>query len=413
MISIKNSLIILFSIFPVVIISGNLSINISIILISLIFLISLTTKKDLFKGQKKIFLLLSFFFLSLLINLIFSNNFYLSAPRVIKFFFIIFFIISFRFLILNLEIIKINKIYKIWSIIFTIIVIDLIIEFYRGTNIIGLSSIMPGWRLASFTGMESVIGNYFYGFVLVALAYFYQNITNKKYLNLLLAVFLIIISFIIGERANFIKTFIIITCFIFLVYDFSLRSKVISIVALISLIFIFINFNYSYKTRYFSPHLKSIFEKDGLSNYLQTSQYGAQYNVAIEIFKDNPVFGVGIKNYRIENLDSKYDNSYNIHSILKHKSNRFRWGTHPHQIHLEILSETGIFGYSCFFIFITLSIFFSIKSYFVNKNIYQLSAILFVITSMLPLLPSGSFLSTFTSSIFWLNYAMMVGYIKD
>ena len=406
MFSTINSLIILFSIFPLAIIAGNLSINTSIILISLIFLISSIIKTSLLKGQKKNLLLLGFFFISLLINLLFSNNFYLSAPRVIKFFFIIFFIVSFRFLVLNLEKNQINKIYKIWSIIFTIIIIDLIIEFFKGTNIIGLSSQMPGWRLASFTGMESVIGNYFYGFALITLAYFYQNISNKKYLNLLLAIFFIIISLIIGERANFIKTFIIIICFIFLVYDFSLRSKIFSIVALISLVFIFISFNSHYKTRYFSPHLLTILEKNGLSNYLQTSQYGAQYNVAIEIFKDNPVFGVGIKNYRIENLNSKYND-------LKHRENRLRWGTHPHQIHLEILSETGLFGYSCFFIFISLSIFFSIKSYLKNKNIYQLSGILFILTSMLPLLPSGSFLSTYTSSIFWINYAIMIAYIKD
>ena len=406
MFSTINSLIILFSIFPLAIIAGNLSINTSIILISLIFLISSIIKTSLLKGQKKILLLLGFFLIFLLINLLFSNNFGLSSPRVIKFFFIIFFIVSFRFLVLNLEKNQINKIYKIWSIIFTIIIMDLIIEFFKGTNIIGLSSQMPGWRLASFTGMESVIGNYFYGFALITLAYFYQNISNKKYLNLLLAIFFIIISLIIGERANFVKTFIIIICFIFLVYDFSLRSKIFSIVALISLVFIFINFNSSYKTRYFSTHLLTILEKNGLSNYLQTSQYGAQYNVAIEIFKDNPVFGVGIKNYRIENLNSKYDD-------LKHKENRLRWGTHPHQIHLEILSETGLFGYSCFFIFISLSIFFSIKSYLINKNIYQLSGILFVLTSMLPLLPSGSFLSTYTSSIFWINYAIMIAYIKD
>ena len=406
MFSIKNSLIVLFSVFPIAILLGNLSINLSIILISLIFLVSLVAKKIIFKNQNRTFLLLAFFFISLVINLLFSNNFGLSAPRVIKFIFIIFFITSFKFLIINLRENQINKIYKIWSIIFTIVVIDLIIEFFKGTNIIGLSSVMPGWRLASFTGMESVIGNYFFGFVLIALAYVYQNITNGKKLNLLLAIFFIIISFIIGERANFIKTFLIITCFIFLVYDFSLRSKIFSLLAFASLTIILLNFNTSYKNRYFSPHLQTLLEKDGLSKYLQTSQYGAQYNVAIEIFKDNPVFGVGIKNYRIENLNSKYND-------LKHKENRLRWGTHPHQIHLEILSETGLFGFICFFIFMALSIFFSIKSYLTNKNFYQLSGILFILASMLPLLPSGSFLSTYTSSIFWLNYALMIGYIQD
>ena len=406
MFSIKNSLIVLFSVFPIAILLGNLSINLSIILISLIFLVSLVAKKIIFKNQNRTFLLLAFFFISLVINLLFSNNFGLSAPRVIKFIFIIFFITSFKFLIINLRENQINKIYKIWSIIFTIVVIDLIIEFFKGTNIIGLSSVMPGWRLASFTGMESVIGNYFFGFVLIVLAYVYQNITNGKKLNLLLAMFFIIISFIIGERANFIKTFLIITCFIFLVYDFSLRSKIFSLLAFASLTIILLNFNTSYKNRYFSPHLQTLLEKDGLSKYLQTSQYGAQYNVAIEIFKDNPVFGVGIKNYRIENLNSKYND-------LKHKENRLRWGTHPHQIHLEILSETGLFGFICFFIFMALSIFFSIKSYLINKNFYQLSGILFILASMLPLLPSGSFLSTYTSSIFWLNYALMIGYIQD
>ena len=406
MFSIKNSLIVLFSVFPIAILLGNLSINLSIILISLIFLVSLVAKKIIFKNQNRTFLLLAFFFISLVINLLFSNNFGLSAPRVIKFIFIIFFITSFKFLIINLRENQINKIYKIWSIIFTIVVIDLIIEFFKGTNIIGLSSVMPGWRLASFTGMESVIGNYFFGFVLIVLAYVYQNITNSKKLNLFLAIFFIIISFIIGERANFIKTFLIITCFIFLVYDFSLRSKIFSLLAFASLTIILLNFNTSYKNRYFSPHLQTLLEKDGLSKYLQTSQYGAQYNVAIEIFKDNPVFGVGIKNYRIENLNSKYND-------LKHKENRLRWGTHPHQIHLEILSETGLFGFICFFIFMALSIFFSIKSYLINKNFYQLSGILFILASMLPLLPSGSFLSTYTSSIFWLNYALMIGYIQD
>ena len=406
MFSIKNSLIVLFSVFPIAILLGNLSINLSIILISLIFLVSLVAKKITFKNQNRTFLLLAFFFISLVINLLFSNNFGLSAPRVIKFIFIIFFITSFKFLIINLRENQINKIYKIWSIIFTIVVIDLIIEFFKGTNIIGLSSVMPGWRLASFTGMESVIGNYFFGFVLIVLAYVYQNITNGKKLNLFLAIFFIIISFIIGERANFIKTFLIITCFIFLVYDFSLRSKIFSLLAFATLTIILLNFNTSYKNRYFSPHLQTLLEKDGLSKYLQTSQYGAQYNVAIEIFKDNPVFGVGIKNYRIENLNSKYND-------LKHKENRLRWGTHPHQIHLEILSETGLFGFICFFIFMALSIFFSIKSYLINKNFYQLSGILFILASMLPLLPSGSFLSTYTSSIFWLNYALMIGYIQD
>jgi len=37
---------------------------------------------------------------------------------------------------------------------------------------------------------------------------------------------------------------------------------------------------------------------------------------------------------------------------------------------------------------------------------------LFVIVNLIPLLPSGSFFTTYSSGLFWINYAIMVGYVK-
>ena len=85
----------------------------------------------------------------------------MSYPRVVKIFFIIYFIFAFKQLLADFNKNQIEKIYKVWSIIFTFIILDLIIEYFRGENIMGFRSIMPGVRLASFTGTESVIGNYF------------------------------------------------------------------------------------------------------------------------------------------------------------------------------------------------------------------------------------------------------------
>jgi O-antigen ligase len=397
-----NIIFVLFLIFPISILLGSFVINLNIFIISLIFIYDLMIKNTKNIYQNKNFFLLVFFLISLLINLIFSNNISLSYPRVIKMFFIIFFVFSFKFCLIKFNEKYIEKLYKIWSIIFALIVLDLIIEFFSGTNIIGLKSVMPGVRLASFTGKESVIGNYFYGFVLIFLSYFHNNFDKKKYLNLLLATFLIIVSFIIGERANFLKTFTIVSLFIFFVYDFKLKHKILSLIVMLLLMISFVTSNNYYKNRYFDQ-VSSILKKDGISSYLNNSQYGAHYNVAKEIFKDNPFFGIGIKNFRVESSKDKYDN-------LNHPLNIVRSATHPHQIHYEFLSETGLFGYFSFLIFIFLSLYWSIKNFLVNKNIYQLSSILFVITSLSPLLPSGSFLSTYTSSIFWLNYAVMVGY---
>ena len=125
-----------------------------------------------------------------------------------------------------------------------------------------------------------------------------------------------------------------------------------------------------------------------------------------QIFKDNPIFGVGIKNFRVESFDKKYEGILGL---------SVKWtggSTHPHQIHYEFLSETGIFGYLSFLIFIILSIYWSFKSYIITKNVYQFSAMLFVIVNLLPFLPSGSFFTTYSSGLFWINYAIMVGYVK-
>ena len=135
---------------------------------------------------------------------------------------------------------------------------------------------------------------------------------------------------------------------------------------------------------------------------MKESQYGAHRIASYQIFKDNFYFGVGIKNFRNEVGKNKYENKDYVKTD-------FRVATHPHQVHHEFLSETGIIGYLSFLIFISLSLFVSLKRYFKTKNLYQLSGIIFVITSILPIIPSGSFFSTFTSSIFWFNFALMYG----
>ena len=391
----ENILIFFFSIFPVSFLIGNLFINLSIIIISTIYLVGIFLKKIKFKVNDKFFILLLFFFITLLINLIFTNNISLSYPRVIKFIFIIFFVLAYRNLIL-LENNQLNYVYKFWSLIFTIVCIDLIFEFFSGFNIFGLKSHISG-RLGGFTGSELVIGNYFSAFVLLTLSFFYKNYYNKKILNIFIAIILILIAFLIGERSNFIKTLIIISLFVFFIYEFNLKHKLFSIILLVCCFALFLNLNENYKIRYI---------KQPLNILKSNSQYGAHVKVAKEIFKDNPIFGVGIKNFRVESFDKKYEGILGL-------SEKWTGGsTHPHQIHYEFLSETGIFGYLSFLIFIILSIYWSFKSYIITKNVYQFSAMFFVIVNLIPLLPSGSFFTTYSSGLFWINYAIMVGYVK-
>ena len=391
-----------FSIYPISFLIGNFIINLFLAIFFLSFVIGLFYNKFKIDNQNKILLyILLFLFTSLIINLIFSNNFNLTFPRVLKFILIIGSILSFNQLIISYTEKELNSLYKIWAIIFFIVILDLIFELIFKSNIIGLSSKIPG-RLSSFTGKEMIIGHYFSAFCLIVMTYIHLNF-KKITIGFFVALLFIVLSFLIGERSNFIRTLIILSAFIFFIYDIKLRYKILSFSTIILLFFSILILNEDYKNRYFVQFSK-VLAKNGISFYLDNSFYGAHYKVAYEIFKDNPLFGVGIKNFRIESFSEKYEN-------LDHSEPERRGNTHPHQVHYELLAETGLFGYITFMIFILVSFYFFLKSYKKNKNIYQFSGMLFVLINLVPLLPSGSFFSTYSAGLFWINYSIMVGYI--
>ena len=402
--SLDNLLFFFFSIYPITFLLGNFAINLFLFIFNFLLILGFFKNCYNYKVLNKYILYLLFFlFLSFVINLIFSNNFHLTYPRVLKFILIIGSILSFKQLLLGFKSTEINKLYKIWSIIFIIVIFDIIFELIFKINVIGLKSFMPG-RVASFSGNELNIGHFFSAFSLIFMSFVYVNYKNIS-LNLIIGILLITISFLIGERSNFIKTLLIISAFIFLIHQIKVRYKILSFSSLIIFFIIMLNLNPGYKLRYLDQFTK-VLTKEGINHYFDNTVYGAHYNVAKEIFKDNKFFGVGIKNFRIESFSNKY-------ADLDHKQNNRRANTHPHQVHYEFLAETGLVGYFSFALFICFSFYLAIKNYIKSRNLFQLSAIFYVLISLLPLLPSGSFFSTYTSSLFWLNYAIMAGYIRN
>ena len=267
----------------------------------------------------------------------------------------------------------------------------------------GFSTTLTG-RIASFFGDELVVGAFVHGFAIVLLAYLVNQNVDKYFLVFCILT-IIIVSFLIGERSNFLKLFISVFLFTTLAVRVNYFYKFLSLLIILSLIAGVLNFNKEYKYRYYNQ-IETLFQKNGFKNFYKNSQYGAHHSAAIKIFYEYPLFGVGIKNFRQESNKDKYKD-------MEFESSDSRHATHPHQVHFEFLSETGIFGYISFLIFILSSIIISVKSYFKYRNTFQLASIVFIITSLIPLLPSGSFLSTFNSGIFWINYLIMIGFCKD
>jgi len=293
-----------------------------------------------------------------------------------------------------------NFIIKFWSLLFLIVTIDLIFETIFGFNLIG--NVSPNKsRLSGFLGEELKIGNYYFGFILIFLSFIYYNFKNN-FIFFLFLIISLIIALLIGERSNFLKILFMVTLFLFFYENKLFKKKILIFFISITLIFSIVYTNENYKIRFWEmlvlPLIKTTMNP---VETLKRQLYGAHYDTAIKIFKNNILIGTGLKNFRNESGKSKYINK-------EFSFTDSRQATHPHQLHFEILSELGLVGYMLFILLFYFTFLSAIKIYYKRKNLFQLSSLLFILATLIPLLPSGSFFTTYTATIFWINYGLLI-----
>ena len=393
--------------FPILIILGPFFLN----LFSIIFSIYAIANYQKYKKNEIINTKIIFYFLSFIIFLFpfgsieFNNSFFK-------------FISFFRFVLMFLGLLifferenNLNKLlitnYKIYIGIIFVIIIDVLIEFRFGQNIFGFKS-NYGARIASFTNDELIIGYIFCYIVLYSLMYIYE-ITNKYYF-LILIFFSFYISFIIGERSNFLKLFFLLGAFIIFYLLFDIKKNIKNLLKIILLIFISFLLlfqstkNISQNNKFYHVFKSKKIETNLLINLkesLYKSKHIYAYITSIKIFLDHPIFGVGINNYFLASTNEKYkdDNLIYLGSV--------RTVTHPHQTYLEIISEVGISGaiYFIFILFYPVYVTLKLKKYKSNK--YVISHLLLHLFFIFPILPSGSIFGTVIGVPFWLNLAIL------
>ena len=397
--------ILLITLLPISILSSSILINVSVIIISFIFLVLLFKQNNYEIFKDKLFLFLFLFWILMLINLLSSINFQNSLPRAIGFFRFLIFIPALIYFVKLKKFEFLRIILTFWLLIFILISFDLLFEYIFGKNILGFSSYMPG-RLSGVLNEELKIGNYYLGFYFISVASIITYFKKNNYLILLSIIFFTIISFLIGERANFIKVFVGLIIFLIFWDKFSFKIRIISSVLIISIVFLFVNFDKNLNYRFNNAFFKIIYQDKGISNYLHISQYGAHYATALKIFKNYPLTGIGIKNFRKECGKEKYYDK-------KFVATEGRCSTHPHQFHLEILSELGVFGYFLFVIFFIYFLTRGIINYKQNKNILHLGSLIFVFISIFLPIPTGSFFTTYGATIFWINFSLVLIFEKE
>ncbi len=376
---------------PISLLAGSLIINLTVFFISIFFIIEIIKKKIF----KKVFNIYTFFLTLILIYLI-LNSILISknSESIIKAVGFLRFIIfttaiAYYFRIEESKYEK--KILTFWFYIFLIVTVDLLFEFIFGFNTLNFKSTYQG-RLAGFTGDELKIGGYYFGFFLLSILIINNN---QKYFILFFTIFLIT-SYLIGERSNFIKVFFISILFYFFTFKMSSLKKIFFLVLPILVILLITFSNEIYKQRFYVFIIKSLTEKN-LDLKLSQNRHISHYQLAIDMFDNNKLFGVGFRNFRHESFHRQVNLGENIAVT-----------THPHQIHFEFLSELGIVGYLIIISFLIYTIFDGYKIYKFKSSKNSLAATFFILATILPLLPSGSFFTTYGATIFWINFSLIL-----
>ena len=385
-------------IFPIILLLGSAVINFTIVLMNIFFLIHIISKKNYVIFNNHIFYSLVALWFFLILNTLMNDNFIENYSRSFGFirFIILVFLFSYIFSYENQKFKKI--ILRFWSIIFIIVAADLIFEFFYGFNTLGLKSPYDG-RLVGFMGDQLKIGHWFLCFSLIILSRYF----NKDKKLIFIVALSLIVSFAIGERANFIRLFLALTFFL-------LITRILKPKILVSLIFIFVLFIYlvikfdksdnnALKYRYFDQ-VTNVLKITSLQEMNNNNPYTPMYINAYDLFKKNKFLGVGIGSYPEESQNNfRSNNQIKGYTILPN--------THPHQYHFELLATLGLPGY---LFIITFLLYFLIKSFcfYINqKNYINLSSSLFILVFLIPLLPTGSFFTTYGASMFWLNFSLM------
>jgi len=392
---------ILFSFIPASIIIGPAISLFNILLIDISFIFLILFKKDFKFLSNKTVKLIILLCLYLVFNSVIAKDFSMSAYRNLGFIRFGIFFLAFNYFFYNKDFV--NRVLIIWVLTLSFLSLDTYLESISGTNLLGYGEAY-GARIVSFFKDEPIVGGYISGFYLIIIGFlFYLNdkILNKyKYIILIFTIFFITAIILTGERSNSIKAILGFFLFYFLNDNFKFKEKILSVLLLV-LVFIFLlntsNFlKLRYGGQFFKPII-SIFQSNNeisVEREANKNLYIGLYQSGFEVFKKYKIFGVGNKNYRVETCSNE-------------KNPKYYCNTHPHQLYFEFLAEHGIVG-TVILIFILFSLILSkIKIILSSKNYLQLGCLTFLLTSFIPLLPSGAFFADYNLTIFWINLSIM------
>ena len=221
---IQNYFLVLFSIIPLTIIIGSAVSVINILLIDLSFVIFIVYKKEFNFLKNKSIIYLFILYLYLIFNSFVSLDYSEGILRNFGFLRIIILFVAINYFFLNETFFK--KVFKSWTLIILVVLIDVLIESFTGKNILGFGGEIYHKRIVSFFKDEPIVGGYLNGFYLIVIGFLFNEFKeNRNFLVILLSIIFIISILLTGERSNTLKAIIGISIFFIFYKNLNIKKK--------------------------------------------------------------------------------------------------------------------------------------------------------------------------------------------
>ena len=398
MLSIKNYythiIYLLVILIPSLLISGPFLPDLFLSISSLLFLyLVIKLKKFNIFFFDRIVIFLFFFLFYLVFSSIISDNKFYSLKSSMPYLRFVLFSLCLWFLLENYKNFEKNFLI-IFIISILILLCDAYFQYFTGSNLFGIKKFDEA-RVSGLFGDELVLGSFlvrFYPFLVGLIIFNFQKDIKPLILFLFLSIVFLFGILISGEKAA-LALFII--AYLMMLFLFEIRIKNILLSGFLVFLIIIGLFTYD-------PVLKKRLVTEGLKNnenfkYLFSRTHSDHISSAIKMLKDKPFFGHGPNTFRKLCSNSEY-------IVSEHSCT-----THPHNSYIQLLAETGIFG----FLFLLFAFF-----YFLKKYMLKLCDILFskyekkklslnnfieinFLINIFPLSTAGNFFNNWTCIIYY------------
>ena len=402
---------ILFVLIPLSLISGPLIPDLSLVIIAINFItLTIINKKyEIFDSKFLVFFLI--FCLMIAVISFFSLNTSSIQSSLFYFRFGLFSLAG--YILLEEKKNLLNYTLYLLLFIYLILFVDSIYQYKFDENLLGFKYINPhNFRITSFFGKDEILGSY--SVRLLPLTFFLiififnHSIIKKRLLFTLLFIISSVIILLSGERTSVALLFLMML-FLF-ISSFNLRKLLIFPMIISMITFTFIIYKSDIiKNRMIYTTINQL----GLSEKSErlvvfSKTYEGHYLIALNMFKEKPIFGHGAKMFRF--YCSKKENFVADNACT----------THPHNFYMQMLAETGLVG----FLFLMMIFFYILFLFF--KNLYfqlkykkqlisdlGLCLLSSYFITFFPILPSGNFFNNWLSIIIYYPLGFLIYIIRN